>query len=95
MRPRLQQTLREGGSFGRVPIVPIVPEPPFEPPNGAIVTNGTAALNAEDWQAHFEQPAAMREFDGGFTRPAAEAHGLQNTIALLGPARSARHGKLH
>ena len=26
MRPRLQQTLREGGSFGRVPIVPIVPE---------------------------------------------------------------------
>jgi hypothetical protein len=53
------------------------------------------ASEDEDWQAHFEERAAIREFDGGFTRPAAEAHALQDTIAVLGPARGARHGKLH
>jgi hypothetical protein len=49
-----------------------------------------AGQNAEnndpaDWQAYFDERAAVREFDGEMPRHEAEALALQDTIAALGP----------
>lgn len=45
----------------------------------------------EDWFAHFEERAAIREYEGGFDRAEAERLALDDTVAALGP----RPGILH
>jgi hypothetical protein len=45
----------------------------------------TAPVNdPEGWFAHFEERAAIREFEGGFDRAEAEKLALEETIAALG-----------
>jgi hypothetical protein len=55
--------------------VPIVPLAPIARSSGAIGTNGTIgtpAVDPSDWQAAFQERAAIREFEGGFPRHEAE-----------------------
>lgn len=47
--------------------------------------------DAEDWFAHFEERAAIREFEGGFDRAEAERLALDETIAALGPQPGSIH----
>lgn len=51
------------------------------------VTNGAAAesLVSEDWRAHFEERAAIREYEGGIGRVEAERLAMKDTAATLGP----------
>ena len=37
---------------------------------------------AEDWKAHFDERAGIREFDGGMNRQMAEARAFADTIEL-------------
>jgi hypothetical protein len=58
------------------------------------VENSTPSDPA-DWQAYFDERAAIREFDGEMTRSDAEALALQDTIAALGSRpRSNRANRL-
>jgi hypothetical protein len=53
---------------------------------GTIGTIGTApAISRDDWQAHFDERAAIREFEGGFPREEAERLAIQDVTAVLGP----------
>ena len=36
---------------------------------------------AEDWRAHFDERAAIAEFDGGLSRPEAEALAFEHCVA--------------
>ena len=58
-----------------------------------VVTEHVTAPVADpvDWFAHFEERAAIREYEGGFDRGEAERLALDETIAALGP----RPGILH
>ena len=38
--------------------------------------------NAEDWKAHFDERAGIREFDGGLNRQMAEARAFGDTVEL-------------
>jgi len=40
---------------------------------------------AEDWQAHYEERAAIRQFDGELPKREAEALAFNETTAALGP----------
>ena len=46
---------------------------------------GKPLITAADWLAHYEERAAIREFDGGLPRPEAERLAQADTIAALGP----------
>ena len=46
---------------------------------------------AEDWQAHFDERAGIREFDGGMARDEAEAPRMRTPLLLSGLRRSASH----
>ena len=52
-----------------------------------VVTEGVtaASIEPEDWLAHFEERAAIREYEGGFDRAEAERLALDDTVSLLGP----------
>ncbi|MCJ2068461.1 hypothetical protein MKK75_06515 [Methylobacterium sp. J-030] len=50
-----------------------------------------AQRDREDWFAHFEERAAIREFEGGFARAEAERLALDETIAALGPQPATLH----
>ena len=54
---------------------------------GRNVENATSAPLArlEDWQAYFDERAAIREFDGGFPRHEAERLAREEVTALFGP----------
>jgi hypothetical protein len=54
-----------------------------------------AVVDAEDWQAHFEERAAIRQFDGGFTRAQAQSLALEDTLARLGPRPPLSKRSLH
>jgi hypothetical protein len=41
-------------------------------------------VDAEDWQAAYDERAAVREFDGGLTRVEAERLAYADTVAELG-----------
>jgi hypothetical protein len=61
---------------------------PAEEPEGAEISApspGPFKVIFEEWQAHFDERAGIREFDGGMPRADAEALALQDTIAALGP----------
>ena len=45
-------------------------------------------ITAADWLAHYEERAAIREFDGGLPRPEAKRLAQADTIAALGPQPS-------
>lgn len=45
----------------------------------------------ENWFAHFEERAAIREYEGGFDRAEAERLALEETIAALGPQPATIH----
>ncbi|MGU3326108.1 hypothetical protein ACLBXB_04145 [Methylobacterium mesophilicum] len=45
----------------------------------------------EGWFAHFEERAAIREYEGGFDRAEAERLALEETIAALGPQPATIH----
>ncbi|MGU3284965.1 hypothetical protein [Methylobacterium mesophilicum] len=47
--------------------------------------------DSEDWFAHLEERAAIREFEGGFSRAEAEHLALEETITAIGP----RPGTIH
>ncbi|WP_419829849.1 hypothetical protein [Methylobacterium sp.] len=46
---------------------------------------------SEDWFAHFEERAAIREYEGGFDRAEAERLALEETVAALGPHPGTLH----
>ncbi len=50
-----------------------------------------AGVDSEDWLAHYEERAAIREYEGGYDRAEAEHLALEETITTLGP----RPGPLH
>ena len=47
--------------------------------------------DSEDWFAHFEERAAIREYEGGLDRDEAERLALEETIAALGPQPATIH----
>src|SRR5919107_3271291 len=51
-----------------------------------------ACVDLEDWQAYFDERAAIREYDGGFPRPEAERLALKDTVAALGPRPTGSRG---
>ncbi len=46
---------------------------PAPPPVGSLFREGGAGWSGEDWRALFDERAGIAEFDGGLTRPQAEA----------------------
>lgn len=50
----------------------------------APVTPSSAVVDAQDWQAAYDERAAVREFDGGLTRVEAERLAHADTVAELG-----------
>ncbi|MCJ2014537.1 hypothetical protein [Methylobacterium sp. J-076] len=58
-----------------------------------VVTARVMTCDAEfaDWIAHFEERAAIREFEGGFDRAEAERLALSETISALGPQPGTIH----
>src|SRR5215211_3690957 len=66
-----------------------------DPTIGTVAVPEGAAVDAEDWQAHFEERAAIRQFDGGFTRTQAESLAFEDTLARLGPRPADRKRRLH
>jgi hypothetical protein len=46
----------------------------------ALRPHAAAEWSAEDWQAYFDERAAVREYDGGQSRAEAEAGALEDTI---------------
>src|SRR5690349_12253985 len=71
----------------------LVLEAPAAPPDGvldllrqhkpsilALLRARDDGWSAEDWQAYFEERAGIAEFDGGMTRPAAEAQAFKCCI---------------
>lgn len=42
-------------------------------------------IDPDDWFTHFEERAAIREYEGGFDRPEAEQLAMDDTVAALGP----------
>jgi hypothetical protein len=69
-----------------VPIAPLVPGRPYQVPNGAIGTNGTAAF--EESQAHLRNGLPFESSTGCLH--AAEALALQDTSGVLGRMPAAR-----
>jgi hypothetical protein len=61
----------------------------IEPSSGSIGTIGTIgtapAISRNDWQAHFDERAGIREFDGGLPRHEAERLAREEVTAVLGP----------
>lgn len=57
------------------------------------MTEGVAAVSPdlEERVAHFEERAAIREYEGGFARAEAERLALDETIATLGPQPATIH----
>ena len=47
-----------------------------------------SGVESEVWFAHFEERAAIREYEGGFERAEAERLALTETIMALGPKPS-------
>lgn len=47
--------------------------------------------DSTDWFAHFEERAAIREFEGGYDRAEAERLALDETVAALGPQLATLH----
>ncbi|MCJ2087524.1 hypothetical protein MKK88_16265 [Methylobacterium sp. E-005] len=47
--------------------------------------------NQADWLAHFEERAAIREFEGGIARAEAERLALDETLAAFGPRPATLH----
>ena len=87
----LERALARKAHEAPVPIAPLAPEGPDHRSSGTNGANGTRlhpsspALDREDWQAHFDERAGIREFDGGFPRAEAERLAREDTIAVLGP----------
>jgi hypothetical protein len=85
----LQQALAEIDTPASVPIAPIVPIGRPAQAIGAIGTNGTGPAIADDWQAHYDERAAIRQFDGKLPEWEAEALAFYDTTAALGPRPNA------
>jgi hypothetical protein len=81
----LQRALAEIDTPVAVPIAPIAPIGRPTQAIGAIGTNGTGPAIAEDWQAHYDERAAIRQFDGKLPPWEAEALAIHDTTAALGP----------
>lgn len=59
---------------------------------GGVTAGVTAAgVDPDDWLAHYEERAAIREFEGGYDRDEAERLALEETITTLGPRPCATH----
>jgi hypothetical protein len=56
-----------------------------DPSVANVANQKPAPVDLDTWQAHFEERAAIREFNGGFDRRDAEALALKDTTAVLGP----------
>ena len=82
----LKMALAETGMAAPVPIVPIAPKVPTGRPIGSKDAVGTSPTIA-DRQAHHDERAAIREFDGEFPRAEAKSPALIETTAL-GPRAS-------
>ena len=85
----LQRALADIGTPASVPIAPLAPIGPPAQAIGTIGTNGTGPALAEDWQAHYEERAAIRQFDGELPKREAEALAFNETTAALGPRPNA------
>src|SRR5215207_6707689 len=81
----LQRALADIGTPASVPIAPLAPIGPPAQAIGTIGTNGTGPAMAEDWQAHYEERAAICQFDGELPKREAEALAFNETTAALGP----------
>ncbi|MCJ2069750.1 hypothetical protein MKK75_13280 [Methylobacterium sp. J-030] len=79
---RVTPTKLEGGDFRHT-----------SPGVTAVVTERVTGSGNDpaDWFAHFEERAAIREFEGGFARAEAERLALDETIAALGPQPATLH----
>src|SRR5215203_2128769 len=85
----LRRALANIGTPASVPIAPLAPIGPPAQAIGTIGTNGTGPALAEDWQAHYEERAAIRQFDGELPKREAEALAFNETTAALGPRPNA------
>ncbi len=85
----LQRALADIGTPASVPIAPLAPIGPPAQAIGTIGTNGTGPAMAEDWQAHYDERAAIRQFDGELPKWEAEALAFNETTAALGPRPTA------
>lgn len=84
-------------------VTPVTPIPVFQNPSGAerhtvrditgLMTAGVIAADgaAVDWFSHFEERAAILEYDGGLSRIKAERLALADTVAVLGPMPCSLH----
>src|SRR5215204_3630713 len=80
----LRRALADIGTPASVPIAPLAPIGPPAQAIGTIGTNGTGPAMAEDWQAHYEERAAIRQFDGELSKREAIA-----PLAPIGPPAQA------
>src|SRR5215208_5459577 len=92
----LRRALADIGTPASVPIAPLAPIGPPAQAIGTIGSNGTGPTMAEDWQAHYEERAAIRQFDGEAPLapigPPAQAIGTMALTAQAPPWR--RIGRL-
>src|SRR5829696_7062937 len=80
----LRRALADIGTPASVPIAPLAPIGPPAQAIGTIGSNGTGPAMAEDWQAHYEERAAIRQFDGELSKREAIA-----PLAPIGPPAQA------
>jgi len=73
----LQRALADIGTPASVPIAPLAPIGPPAQAIGTIGTNGTGPAMAEDWQAHYDERAAIRQSDGELPKWEAESSRVQ------------------
>ena len=53
----------------------------------------TIAITSADWLDHYEERAAIREFDGGLPQPEAERLAQADTVTALGPRPTQTDGR--
>jgi len=80
----LEWALAEFRTEVLVPNVPKSPKSAAPTDFGDFDHFGTGFASA-DWQAHFAERAAIREYDGEMPRDEAEALALEDTVQALGP----------
>jgi hypothetical protein len=68
----------------------LVPDVPKSPKSAAVIDFGdfdhfgTGAVSPEDWQAYFDERAAIREYEGQLRRAEAEALAFEDTVRAVG-----------
>ena len=76
-QPKVVKTAKESGLLTNVaPVARVAPETDVGEPG-----HERDAWDAVDWRTHYDERAAIAEYDHGLTRPAAEAHAFDCCVS--------------